>query len=98
MPPAKKFHHNQLPAMPFSATISVTANGVSAAKVVATMLMPAIYHGKLRLPKKNALKPLAACFRNAKAMSRLTNKKKAIINESMACNSMFAKIGQFNFR
>ena len=42
------FHHSQLPAMPWSATSWVTASGVSAAKVVATMLVPASHQGRLR--------------------------------------------------
>jgi hypothetical protein len=39
------FHHSQLPATPFEATIPVTASGVSAAKVVATIETPASHHG-----------------------------------------------------
>ena len=38
--------------MPFFATSSVTASGVSAAKVVATMEVPAIHHLKERPPMK----------------------------------------------
>ena len=40
MPLATKHHHSQLPAMPPVATIPVTASGVSAAKVVATIERP----------------------------------------------------------
>ena len=55
MPPMAMFHHNQFPAIPFLATSSVTARGVSAAKVVATMAVPAIYQGIFRPDKKNSL-------------------------------------------
>jgi len=41
MPLNRKLHHSQLPAMPRVATRPVTASGVSAAKVVATMEVPA---------------------------------------------------------
>ena len=46
------FHHSQLPAMPCEATRPVTARGVSAAKVVATMLVPASHQETLRPPAK----------------------------------------------
>jgi hypothetical protein len=55
IPPNSIFHHSQFPAMPLSATSSVTASGVSAANVVATMLVPAMYQGKLRPLKKKSL-------------------------------------------
>jgi hypothetical protein len=48
------FHHSQLPAMPSCATISVTRSGVSTAKVVATMLVPASHHGMARPERKNS--------------------------------------------
>src|SRR5437016_5659882 len=41
MPLASRFHHSQFPATPFRATRPVTANGVSAAKVVASIDVPA---------------------------------------------------------
>ena len=50
-----KFHHSQFPAMPFLATKPVTANGVSAAKVVATIDVPASHQGMFRPDKKNSL-------------------------------------------
>ncbi len=53
-PPRTKFHQSQLPAMPFFATSSVTASGVSAAKVVATMEVPASHQGRLRPERKNS--------------------------------------------
>jgi len=56
MPLMTKFHHSQLPAMPLRATSPVTARGVSEAKLVATIDVPASHHGKL-LPdtKKSAM-------------------------------------------
>jgi hypothetical protein len=49
------FHQSQLPAIPFLATKPVTASGVSAAKVVATIEVPASHQGTLRPDKKNSL-------------------------------------------
>ena len=46
------FHHIQLPAMPFLATMPVTARGVSAAKLVATIDVPAIHQGSVRPERK----------------------------------------------
>ena len=57
-PPAKKFHQSQLPEIPFPLTNSVTAKGVSAAKVVATIEIPAKYHGSFPPPKKKLFKSL----------------------------------------
>ncbi len=54
IPPMAAFHHSQLPAMPSSATISVTSSGVSTAKVVATMLVPASHQGMARPDRKNS--------------------------------------------
>src|SRR5512147_1980945 len=53
-PPKAKFHQTQFPAIPFFATSSVTASGVSAAKVVATIDKPAKYHGRFLPDKKNS--------------------------------------------
>ena len=55
MPLATKLHQSQLPAMPPFATMPVTASGVSAAKVVATIDVPASHHGILRPERKNSL-------------------------------------------
>ncbi len=55
IPLATEFHHSQLPAMPLRATMPVTASGVSAAKVVATIEVPASHHGTLRPDRKNSL-------------------------------------------
>ena len=49
-----ELHHTQLPAMPCCVTKPVTASGVSAAKVVATIEMPASHHGTLRPERKNS--------------------------------------------
>ncbi len=54
MPLATKLHHSQLPAIPPRATIPVTASGVSAAKVVATIDVPASHHGAFRPDRKNS--------------------------------------------
>ena len=54
MPLETKHHHSQFPAIPLAATIPVTASGVSAAKVVATMEVPASHHGTLRPERKNS--------------------------------------------
>src|SRR5207247_1459927 len=53
-PPKTKFHQSQLPAMPLRATSSVTARGVSVAKVVATMEVPASHQGRSRPERKNS--------------------------------------------
>ena len=45
------FHQSQLPAMPFCPTSSVTASGVSAANVVATIDIPASHHDNF-LPER----------------------------------------------
>src|SRR5258708_5757271 len=55
MPLATMFHQSQLPAMPLRATNPVTTSGVSAAKVVATMEVPASHQGTLRPERKNSL-------------------------------------------
>ncbi len=49
------FHHSQLPAIPPLATRPVTASGVSAANVVATIDVPASHHGTFRPDRKNSL-------------------------------------------
>ena len=55
MPLITMFHHSQLPAMPFLATRPVTASGVSAANVVATIDVPASHQGTSRPERKNSL-------------------------------------------
>ena len=52
MPLMTKFHQSQLPATPLVATSPVTTSGVSAAKVVATMAVPASHHGAWRPERK----------------------------------------------
>ena len=46
-------HQNQLPAMPSVATSPAMASGVSAAKVVATIEVPASHQGSVRPARKN---------------------------------------------
>ena len=46
------FHQIQLPEIPFLLTMPATKSGVSAAKVVATIDVPATHQVKLRPPKK----------------------------------------------
>src|SRR5260370_15429202 len=48
IPDGRKLHHSQFPATPFAYTSPVTASGVSAAKVVATMEVPASHHETFR--------------------------------------------------
>jgi hypothetical protein len=52
IPPSAPFHQIQFPAMPLRATRPATASGVSAAKVVATIEVPASHHGRLRPDRK----------------------------------------------
>jgi hypothetical protein len=82
IPPNTMFHHNQLPAMPFWATSSVTANGVSAAKVVATMLVPAMYHGRLRPVRKKSPMLRPARFDKKIPIEMLRSRYKAIMIQS----------------
>ncbi len=49
------FHQSQFPAITFRATSPVTTSGVSAAKVVATMDVPASHQGTLRPERKNSV-------------------------------------------
>ena len=73
------FHHSQLPAMPWFATSSVTANGVSAAKVVATILVPATHQGRLLPDVKystmlpDALREKYSPIPKAKTKYKITN-------------------------
>ena len=53
MLPSAAFHQSQLPATPLVATMPVTASGVSAANVVATIDVPANHHGRSRPDRKN---------------------------------------------
>src|SRR6188508_1438165 len=55
MLPNAALHQIQLPAMPLRATRPATARGVSAAKVVATIEVPASHQGRLRPVRKNSL-------------------------------------------
>src|SRR3990172_8736429 len=82
MAPMAMFHHNQLPAMPLRATSSVTANGVSAAKVVATMAVPAMYQGMFLPERKNWPVSAPARFEYQAAMARIVMKKARITSQS----------------
>ncbi len=55
MPLRAMLHQIQFPAMPFLATSPVTARGVSAAKVVATIEVPASHQTTFRPPTKKSL-------------------------------------------
>ena len=60
MPLISMLHQSQLPAMPKLATRPVTASGVSAAKVVATIEVPASHQETLRpLTKYSSVEPVA---------------------------------------
>ena len=56
-------HQIQLPAMPLLATSPVTASGVSAAKVVATIEVPASHQETFRPETKKSLTLRVARFR-----------------------------------
>ncbi len=71
MLPATIFHHSQFPEMPFWATSSVTARGVSAEKVVATMPVPAIHQGSFLPERKNSSVLLPALFLKYNAIRKL---------------------------
>src|SRR3989338_973775 len=51
-------HQSQLPATPWRETSSVTARGVSAAKVVATIEVPASHQGSFRSETKKSARVL----------------------------------------
>ena len=57
-----KFHHIQFPAIPYDATIPVTAKGVSAENVVATIDTPASHHGIRRPALKKPEIPASVFF------------------------------------
>src|SRR3984957_439978 len=54
MPQRHCDHHSQLPEIPFLATKPATSRGVSAAKVVATMEVPASHQETFRPDTKNS--------------------------------------------
>jgi hypothetical protein len=88
MPPKKKFHHSQLPAIPFAATSSVTARGVSAANVVATMLVPAIYQGRFLPVRKKSPVLLLARLDKIIPIEILITKYSPIISQSITAKFM----------
>jgi hypothetical protein len=63
MPLRRKLHQNQLPAIPCRATKPVTARGVSAAKVAATMDVPASHQLTFRPETKKSPVLALAFFR-----------------------------------
>ena len=69
-----KFHHSQFPAIPPCATIPVTAKGVSAANVVATIDVPASHQGAERPETKKSLTLRPAERRNHSPIARLSPK------------------------
>jgi hypothetical protein len=93
MPPNNIFHQSQFPEIPLLATNSVTARGVSAANVVATMEIPAIYHGRFLPPRKKSERLLLARARNFNPTSRDTSRKTAMIAQSIkwSCMGFFTR-------
>ena len=75
IPDMTELHQTQFPAMPCWTTKPVTASGVSAAKVVATIEMPASHHGTLRPERKNSPRLWPPRRAKASPMPRLTAKK-----------------------
>ena len=53
--PAAIDHHHQFSETPPSRTIRTTCSGVSLEKVVATIEVPAIHHGRLRPARKKSV-------------------------------------------
>src|SRR5262249_42727064 len=93
MPLATKFHHSQLPAMPLRATIPVTASGVSAAKVVATIDVPASHHGTFRPERKYSERLEPARRRYAMPTTTLTRKYAATMVQSSQVSVMVHQEG-----
>jgi hypothetical protein len=68
---ARAQHHQiQFPLMPSLATMPATASGVSAANVVATIEVPAMYQGSLRSPTKNDCMPSPASLKKSEPTPR----------------------------
>jgi hypothetical protein len=74
MPDSAMFHQSQFPAIPFCATSSVTASGVSAEKVVATIAVPASHHGRFLPERKNSSVFFPARFEKYRAIKKLKMK------------------------
>ena len=83
MPPISIFHHNQFPEMPFFLTTSATHKGVSAAKVVATIDITAMYQGKFLPAKKKSVKEPLALFLNFNPMYKVIPKNTTTIIQSI---------------
>src|SRR5690606_11939904 len=86
IPPISMFHHNQFPETPFFLITSATHSGVSAANVVATIEIPAIYQGKfLPAKKKSANEPLDLPL-YLMPMNKLMARNTMTINQSIGAN------------
>jgi hypothetical protein len=81
-----------LPEIPLWATSSVTASGVSAAKVVATMLVPAIYHGNERPLRKKSPVLRPARRRYARVTPIMIRKYPRINSQSVTVRCIFRKV------
>src|SRR3990172_4102943 len=88
IPPSANAHQNQFPATPLRATSPVTASGVSAAKVVATMEVPAIHQGSDRPERKYSSRLEPARFLYARPMARESAKYEAMRIQSMGASGM----------
>jgi len=91
MPVNRNAHHTQLPETPFFRTMSVTRLGVSALKVVATMLTPKSHHGMLRPLRKNSAALLPAFRATQRPTARETAKKAAMMAQSRGVSCMAEK-------
>src|SRR5580693_3025038 len=90
IPLATMFHQSQLPAIPLRATRPVTTRGVSAAKVVATIEVPASHQGTLRPERKNSLTLPPARRPKAIPSARLSAKKPTTTAQSRKVNRTIA--------
>src|SRR5688572_2870230 len=88
MPLITRFHHSQLPATPLDTTMPVTANGVSAENVVATIDVPASHHGASRPERKNSLVLPRARRAQYSPMARVARKYRAMMIQSKAVRFM----------
>src|SRR3954453_8687492 len=84
MPLISMFHHSQLPATPFDATMPVTTSGVSAAKVVATIEAPASHQETLRPEMKYSSRLSPPFFVKATPIPADSTKYATTIAQSIA--------------
>jgi len=80
-----RFHQNQLPAIPVVRTIPVTASGVSAANVVATIDVPASHHGRLRPESRKSAMLLPALRASSTPIPNATTQYATTMTQSMLC-------------